>query len=240
MLNESLIRQSTNQWEELRRQARQYENELDSKLLTFSKLVSRDITRDDESESDTSPLIGASRDTFERTNSEIDSLLSSLTDINNQMSQYCQQMQNASAAMYTLQRHREILHDYTNEYNKTRNNIEAQLNREQLLGPVKKDTGGFRSTTNKKNDLYMKENEHIRNSEILVDEQINVAIRTRDHLLNQRNAFKAIQTQMTTLANRFPMINSLVHRINIKRRKDSIILGVVIAICMTFLILYIF
>jgi len=57
------------------------------------------------------------------------------------MSQYCQQMQNASAAMYTLQRHREILHDYTNEYNKTRNNIEAQLNREQLLGPVKKDTG---------------------------------------------------------------------------------------------------
>jgi hypothetical protein len=33
---------------ELRRQARQYENELDSKLLTFSKLVSRDITRDDE------------------------------------------------------------------------------------------------------------------------------------------------------------------------------------------------
>jgi len=99
------------------------------------------------------------------------------------MSQYCEQMQNASAAMYTLQRHREILHDYTNEFHKTRNNIEAQLNREQLLGPVKKETGyhfysspiliihflpnfsfvrGFRTTTNKKNDLYMKENEHIR------------------------------------------------------------------------------
>lgn len=57
------------------------------------------------------------------------------------MSQYAQQMQNASAAMYTLQRHREILHDYTNEYHKTRNNIQAQLEREQLLGSVKKDTG---------------------------------------------------------------------------------------------------
>lgn len=49
-------------------------------------------------------------------------------------------MQNASAAMYTLQRHGEILHDYTNEFHKTKNNIQAQIEREQLIGNVKRDT----------------------------------------------------------------------------------------------------
>lgn len=51
------------------------------------------------------------------------------------MSQYAQQMQNASA-MYTLQRHREILTDYTNEFHKTKMNIQAIIEREQLLAPV--------------------------------------------------------------------------------------------------------
>ncbi|XP_054166710.1 Golgi SNAP receptor complex member 1-like [Oppia nitens] len=238
-MNDINGRQTANQWEDLRRQARHYENELDSKLLSFSKLVSKDIYRDDDEESDTTPLMTDSKDNFERLNTEIDALLRALNDVNTQMSQYCERVQNASATIYTLQRHREILSDYSNEFNKTRNNIEAKLNRELLLGPHKKDTG-FRTTTNKKNDLLLKENQHIRSSEIMIDEQINVAVRTRDHLINQRNTFKSFQTQMTTLANKFPIINSLVHRINVKKRKDSIILGIVIAVCMTFLILYIF
>ncbi|CAG2116527.1 unnamed protein product [Medioppia subpectinata] len=193
----SLHKQSTNQWEELRRQARHYENELDSKLLSFSQFVSKDITRDDGSE--TVPLISESRDGFEGLKGEIEGLVMALTDVNNQMSQYCERVQNASATIYTLQRHREILHDYTNEFHKTRLNIEAKLNRELLLGPHKKDTG-FRTTTNKKNDLLLKESQHIRSSEIMIDEQINVAVRTREHLINQRNAFKTIQTHMTTMA----------------------------------------
>lgn len=34
----------------------------------------------------------------------------------------------------------------------------------------------------------------------MVDDQINIAIRTRETLSKQRNTFKAFQTQMTTLA----------------------------------------
>lgn len=127
---------------ELRRRARQYENELDAKLLSFSKLVSKDISREDVS-GETAPLIDTSRDSFQRITDEIDGLLSALTEVNNQMSQYCERLQNASATIYTLQRHREILHDYSNEFHKTRNNIEAQINREMLLGPHKKDTGYY-------------------------------------------------------------------------------------------------
>ena len=39
---------------------------------------------------------------------------------------------------------------------------------------------------------------------------------------------------------RFPVINSLVQRINLRKRRDSIILGGVIAVCFILLILYAF
>lgn len=37
----------------------------------------------------------------------------------------------------------------------------------------------------------------------MIDDQINIAIRTRDTLRQQRSTMKAIQTQLTTLASMF-------------------------------------
>ncbi|XP_015792144.1 Golgi SNAP receptor complex member 1 [Tetranychus urticae] len=228
---------TANHWEELRREARLLENEIDSKLLAFSKFASRDSSN---SNSESVPLLEDNNDVFDRITSEIERLLAKLTDINNKMSDYTKQVQNSSA-IYTVQRHREILNDYSNEFRKTRSNMMEVMHREQLLSSNKRkpDYPSMSSTT-KLTDLYLKEQEHIRNSEIMIEEQINIASRTRENLLNQRNTFKAFQTQMTTLANRFPMINSLIHRINIRKRKDTIILSGVIAVCTFFLLIFIF
>ena len=37
----------------------------------------------------------------------------------------------------------------------------------------------------------------------MIDEQINVAMRTRESMMSQKNALKAIQTQITTLASEY-------------------------------------
>jgi hypothetical protein len=58
------------------------------------------------------------------------------------MSDYTQNIggtsQNA-ALLHTLQRHRDILQDYSHEFQKTRANIVAQREREDLLGSVRRD-----------------------------------------------------------------------------------------------------
>ena len=42
----------------------------------------------------------------------------------------------------------------------------------------------------------------------MIEEQISIASKTRENLINQRTAFKAIQTQMTNLtSNLFNYIN---------------------------------
>jgi len=228
-------------WEELRREARQIENEIDAKLLVLSRHGSKEIKPYDE-DSDKAPLLSAdSTDVFERICTELEQLLARLTDVNTRMSQYSEPQMKTPSATYTLQRHRDILKDYSKEFNKTKSNIVTQREREQLLKPsTNADLKGFSNQSKRSTDILMKEQDHIRNSENLVDEQINIAIRSRETIRNQHKALKAIQTQMTTLANRFPIIGSLIHRINVKKKKDTIILGCVIGVCLFLLLLYMF
>lgn len=74
----------------------------------------------------------------------------------------------------------------------------------------------------------------------MVDDQIRIAIDTKENLVTQRVTFKKIQSRMNDLSSRFPAINSLIQKINLKKRKDSIILGLLGGFCLFLLILYAF
>lgn len=236
----------TNNWEELRRQARQLENEIDLKLVSFSKLGTSYGSPEFRNENnDTVPLLSSTNSDhmFETMALEIEQLLSKLTDVNDKMISYCQtQAVPGSTVTHTLQRHRDILQDCTHEFQKTKANIQARKEREQLLSSVRKDIDAYKSSSglNRRTDLYLKEHEHLRNSEKMVDDQISIAVKTKEELLNQRLAMKAIQTKMTTLVNRFPIINSLIQRINLRKRRDSIILALVISACLILFLMYSF
>lgn len=45
---------------------------------------------------------------------------------------------------------------------------------------------------------------------------------------------------LDALLGRFPLVNSLVQRIQVKKKKDSLILGGVIAVCIILLLLFAF
>ena len=91
---------------------------------------------------------------------------------------------------------------------------------------------------NRRSELFMKETDHLRNSERLIDDQIAIAMATKENLTQQRGAFHSISQRLVNTLHKFPLINSLVQRINLRKRRDSIILASVIAICLILLILY--
>uniref|UniRef100_A0A7N8YAY8 Golgi SNAP receptor complex member 1 n=1 Tax=Mastacembelus armatus TaxID=205130 RepID=A0A7N8YAY8_9TELE len=228
---------SSNYWEDLRKQARQLENELDLKLVSFSKLCtsysgSREGRRADTS--DTTPLLNNSTQDrmFDTMSVEIEQLLAKLTAVNDKMAEYTNTPGTASlnaALMHTLQRHRDILQDYTHEFHKTKGNFVAIREREDLLGSVRKDIDGS-GVNNRRTELFLKEHEHLR----------NIAMATKENMTSQRGILKSIQSRVNTLANRFPTINNLIQRINLRKRRDSLILGTVIGICTILLLLYAF
>ena len=102
----------TGNWEGLRKQARALENEIDLKLVSFSKLgtnYSRAATTN--SDSDKQPLLGGAESGLESLESDLESLLSQLSAINDEMAGYAAGAGDARSAAihHTLQRHSEIL-----------------------------------------------------------------------------------------------------------------------------------
>lgn len=232
---------ATNAWEDLRKQARQLENEIDLKLVTFSKLGTGHAVVNKGS-SDTEPLLGTDH-SFEATAAEIQHLLNKLSAVSDKLGEVSATSSPPTAAvLHTVQRHREILQDYTQEFNKIQANYRARKEREDLLHSVRTDIDNYKSSNglNRRMDLNLKENEHVRNSNRLVDEQISIAIETRDHLSNQRIIFKRFQTRINDLSNRFPLLNGLIQKIHVRKRRDSLILGVVVGICTILLLAYVF
>lgn len=148
---------------------------------------------------------------------------------------------NGAAMLHTMQRHKDILKDYKLEFNKIRNNFAARRDREDLLGSVRKEIDNYKNVSGlNRREMYMKENQHIHNSDRLLNDQISIAMETRDHLMTQRQTFKRIQTRLNDMSNRFPAVNSLVQRINLRKRRDSLILGFIIGFCTFLMLLYAF
>ena len=137
-----------------------------------------------------------------------------------------------------MQRHRDILQDYSHEFSKTKANIQATKDREDLLGSVRRDIHDFKTGANRRTEMYLKENDHLKNSDRMADEIIDMAMTTKENLGSQRKLFSNISGRVLSLTNRFPMINNLMQKINTRKRRDTLILGFVISICIILLLLY--
>ncbi|KAF2349489.1 hypothetical protein FHG87_019756 [Trinorchestia longiramus] len=224
-------------FEELRRRARQLEGDIDAKLVAFSKLASSYGSHKSPSpNSDATPLL-SSDDQYEMLSGEITQLLSALAEVNERLSN-CSPG-SAVAHLHTVQRHRDILQDYRNEFQRTSSTIKSRRERDQLLGSGNGRKNGSLAGVSRR-DFYLKESEHLHSSDRMVDEQISIAVETRDHMKSQREAFKLIQTKVNDLSNRFPMLNTLMNKINLRKRRDSIVLGLVIGLCLAFMLWWIF
>uniref|UniRef100_A0A3Q2CYP4 Golgi SNAP receptor complex member 1 n=1 Tax=Cyprinodon variegatus TaxID=28743 RepID=A0A3Q2CYP4_CYPVA len=249
---------SGNYWEDLRKQARQLENELDLKLVSFSKLCtsyrSNYSSGHDQQARDSRCQSESFQDNMlVAMTSEVEQLLNKLSAVNDKMAEYTNSpgaLSHNAALMHTLQRHRDILQDYTHEFHKTKSNFLSLREREDLLGSVHRDIESYKSNSgvnNRRTELFLKEHEHLRKyiSPFLLlihhaFSSSSIAMATKENITFQRGMLKSIQTRVTTLANRFPAINSLIQKINLRKRRDSLILGGVIGICTILLLLYTF
>uniref|UniRef100_A0A1Q3F912 Golgi SNAP receptor complex member 1 n=1 Tax=Culex tarsalis TaxID=7177 RepID=A0A1Q3F912_CULTA len=227
----------TESWDTLRKQARHLENDIDLKLIAFNKVGAAAPATGPTGSSDTAPLLGDH--VFESLSLEIEQMLDKLSGLNEKMAEI---PGTGAAVMHVLQRHREILHGYRQEFLKIQANHTTRMEREELLrgsglGPSMSSpsTSGL-----SRRDMYLKENTHLHNSSSMVNDQISIAMETKEHLTSQRQHLKRFQTRMHDISHRFPLISSLVQRINIRKRRESLILGGVIAVCTILLLMYAF
>jgi Golgi SNAP receptor complex protein 1 len=192
-------------WEELRKESRRLENEVDQKLVSFSKLGSSYSHRDSSSD----PALGGTGHVFDTLALEIEQLLGKLRRVNSSMNEYVSNLNSSTPTTtlyHTLQRHNEILQDYGQEFNRTKSNILAQRQREELLGSSRKE--GYKgSALNRRTELYLKEHEHIQSSDKLTDEAISIAISTKENLSRQRDMFTGMTSRVAAMTSILTLYN---------------------------------
>ena len=218
----------------LRKQTRKVETDLDLKLVQYSRLDGGD-----EGSSSSAPKRPEkSSAVLQR---EIEQLLRQLGEVNDSMSRHTSTATGGAAStMHVLQRHREILHDFTQEFHKTRQNLQRSDERQQLLSSVRQDIREHRSNEQRATDALLRERNAIAGSARLADDAIGQATAMRESLLNQRGVFDGMGGKLMQLSAVAPQMNALIGKIGIRKKRDKLILGAVIGVCTTLLLLYAF
>eukprot|EP00262_Sarcandra_glabra_P004480 TRINITY_DN15551_c0_g1_i1.p1 TRINITY_DN15551_c0_g1~~TRINITY_DN15551_c0_g1_i1.p1 ORF type:complete len:238 (+),score=39.72 TRINITY_DN15551_c0_g1_i1:149-862(+) len=221
-------------WEELRKEARKIEGDLDVKLSSYAKLGSR-FTHGGYADTG-SPSVGSSR-SWKSMEMEIQSLLEKLLDINDSMSQCAASATPTTSVTQKLARHRDILHEFTQEFRRTKGNINSMREHAELLNSVRDDISEYKASGSPRMHV-LRERAAIHGSISQIDDVISQAQTTRSVLGSQRTLFGAVQGKVKQLSDKFPIIRGLLGSIRRKRSRDTLILSAVIAACTLFLIIY--
>nr|AFK46697.1 unknown [Medicago truncatula] len=223
-------------WEELRKEARKIEGDLDVKLSSYAKLGAR-FTQGGYVEGG-SPSVGSSR-SWKSMEMETQSLLEKLLDINDSMSRCAASAGPATSVTQKLARHRDILHEFTQEFRRTKGNINSMKEHAELLGSVRDDISDFKASGSMSPRMQLlRERAAIHGSTSHIDEVISQAQATRAFLGFQRALFGDVQGKVRLLGDKFPIIRSLLGSIRRRKSRDTLILSAVIAACTLFLIIY--
>ncbi|CAG8560456.1 7873_t:CDS:2 [Dentiscutata erythropus] len=234
-------------WEFLRKQARQLENEIEQKLNSYSKLaaqVGRNISSSPGNIGNLyggEGLVGNSSEAMEL---ELDELIKKLTMVVNSMAEVVDRPSTTPtnpSMMHMLQRHRDILYDYSKDFKKTKKAFihKPAKNHSDLLSSVRDDISSFKSGMSSETDYFLSERGRIENSHRMTDMVIEQAYETREEMGRQRSTLLKINTRMSRLTNLFPALNSLIGRINTRKTRDKIILAGTISFCIILLFWYI-
>jgi len=223
-------------WEELRREARKIEGDLDVKLSSYAKLGAR-FTQGGYVDTG-SPSVGSSR-SWKSMEMEIHSLLEKLLDVNDSMSRCAASAAPATSVTQKLARHRDILHEYTQEFRRIKGNINSMKEHAELLSSVRDDISEYKASGSMSPRMQLlRERAAIHGSIAHIDDVISQAQTTRHVLSSQKAFFGDVRGKVKHLSDKFPLIRGVLGSIKRRRSRDTLILSAVIAACTLFLIIY--
>eukprot|EP00238_Polyblepharides_amylifera_P013634 CAMPEP_0196592540 /NCGR_PEP_ID=MMETSP1081-20130531/73044_1 /TAXON_ID=36882 /ORGANISM="Pyramimonas amylifera, Strain CCMP720" /LENGTH=253 /DNA_ID=CAMNT_0041916267 /DNA_START=639 /DNA_END=1400 /DNA_ORIENTATION=- len=231
------------QWDDLRKEARKLESEIDQKLAAFSKLGNG------AGGLESSALLGEinKSDAVKAKAAELEGLLERLGDLNESMTSVVQGSGGTgsgggTARLHTQARHRDILMEYNQEFRRTRSSVTAGLQHVDLLSGASLDSSMNSSFLGQSGQLsnasLLRERNMIDNSAMSIDNVIGQAQASLTNLTGQRDLFEGMGSKLNQLGTKFPAIGNLMTAIRRKRSKDTIVLSAVIAACTLFLIVY--
>lgn len=153
-----------------------------------------------------------------------------------------------------VQRHKEKLTEQRSEFTRIKNNIQQERVRMNLLTSVQTDIDMHRSRRNNNSnsssndannnpganeaDYMLQERNRIDNSHSMADSILAQAYETREEFFRQRASLSGIQRRLQNTLSHFPGINTIIGKVNTRKKRDSLILASLITLCVLLLIFF--
>ncbi|EEQ90338.1 hypothetical protein RJZ56_004630 [Blastomyces dermatitidis] len=213
-------------WAQLRQQARSLETQTETLFHTYAQYASLSQLPMTPSE-DEIKAESQIHDILERR----DALIAQLARLLDSEST----LTSSALKQNNLSRHREILRDHRHELKRLNSAIAETRDRANLLSNVRSDINAYRSSNQNNNnaeaEYMLEERGHLESSHNMMDSVLSQAYAVNENFGLQRESLARINRRIVGAASQVPGMNSLIHKIGAKRRRDGIILGVFIGIC---------
>jgi golgi SNAP receptor complex member 1 len=134
------------------------------------------------------------------------------------------------ALTHTLQRHTEILHDYTQEFRKTRGSVSSVRERAELLSGASTPKQLAQGESANSADALFAERASLNGARVGADAAVQTGLNIKEDLERQRALFASMVERMETMSEGMPAVNRLIGQIRRKKKRDLFILAGVIGL----------
>lgn len=235
---ESARLEMSTMWKALRRKGMANETQLQNKLDQYANMpvmISRLSQSQESKENDETKMQGM----VDKLEKEIDEFLAVLLQIDRDMSSLLEESPAVEEYQaHTYERFRAVVQTCNSEYKRTKRTVRQALNRLQLLSTDKKSDDAPSPFGDDGVSTLMSEKASIESSISIIDDTLELAYSTNDSLLSQRNVFEGTEEKTRQIDGAFPRLNQVIKSIGDHKRRDTIVLSLVIAGCFMFLFLY--
>ncbi|KAF9889202.1 hypothetical protein FE257_007515 [Aspergillus nanangensis] len=218
-------------WAQLRQQARSLEGQTGSLFHTYSQYASMAKLPQTPSEEEL------------RVQSQLKELLDKRESLVAQLARLLDSeatLTSSALKQNNLARHREVLQDHRRELQRLTSAIAESRDRANLLSNVRSDIDAYRASNpaEAESDYMLEERGHIDQSHNVIDGVLSQAYAINENFGLQRETLASINRRIVGAAGQVPGMNALMSKIGTKRRRDGLILGGFIGLCVLMLLFF--
>ncbi|KAF2862825.1 V-snare-domain-containing protein [Piedraia hortae CBS 480.64] len=211
-------------WAQVRQQVRAQETQTESLFHTYSRFAAAADLPPNPTE-DELRTVESINESLEKRSAQLQ-----------QLSRLLDSEPTPSALKSTnLARHREILQQHRTELSRLKGQIKEKRDRAKLMSNVRADIDAYRARENPgaaEAEYMLRERDRLDRSHHVMDSVLSQAYATNESFALQRESLVGIQRRIVGAAAQIPGINGLMQKIGNKKRRDGVILGSFIALCL--------
>jgi Golgi SNAP receptor complex protein 1 len=225
-------------WEDVRKEARKLEAELDLKLISYAKFAATytqsSLLRGEASDVEVASLADPTSHSLAI---ETEQLLQRLTEVNDRLARAASSELGGVASLgHHVQQHRSRLQDFTQEFKRVRSNIKSARDHADLVSTVRKDISQYKSGN--RQDALLRERNSLAHTDRTLDALLTQQGEARESLHQQRTILTSALGKLEQAASVFAGLGSLLTNIRRRKSRDCIIFSAVAAVCICFLVWY--